>query len=844
MSRKRTCPDTAIESGSRRARIEAQSPKVDASKVRHALETHRPPRTETQREYVDRAVLTKVLKAARSAKPKCLYLLELMARIDSTGFYTTNGYRKLGLGRFYAKGASVQHLPKGVRAVLCCEAVADVDFERSAPTICLALCKCLSLESPQLEAIVLDRDAWLELTGCTKEMISKVMNGYSQQMHTWHDAQLALRAEMNSLDLAFSSSELSAPIRAILGERSPELRRVAVDTLEDCALSISIQVFERAGSLCVGRIYDGAHQLKRGRDGQPLDLDSIAASATAEIERALGFRLVARVKAFELPCDATTGEPCDTVEAASLFADDELPRPTKAAGILELVSERFDHPWFVVAPSDEERILVVRNTSDCTWSKDRYALKEYVKALEGELCVDPRSARLYDEIADFATKDAPSTVPGDLFSSGFMMRYGAHLLPFAHGHMLNLCTGAREAISPCQLVWSSCTLHWQIPEPAAYAELLRWSEHYLGDGQRAWMPATYAINASHVPLRTHFEPPSEGETELQCVARDVVSLLHSILGPLRETLLDRICAAFFERAHSRREFIILSGTGSEGKSLLFALLRLVAPALVVKAEALSVGGRGLTGNNESWFRAKEAAIVVTEEVDGVLDGNVYKDLSGGNGVSISCSKKYGHEIETTFRGLVILLTNSRLDFKPLDGALADRMLVARMPSKFVRSAAQAKAAYGEKAHVTVYAAFEDEQYVQRLFETDMRYRAALVACLFAHYRVRRGQYQPLDARYDGKKEYISQCSSNTPAGMFDACWRVDAASANEGRTAKDMLDIMKERVGPGELQWKNAMSLGCFLAQRYNGGLNCLPKMKEGHARSKVWYGFAPVDED
>jgi hypothetical protein len=43
---------------------------------------------------------------------------------------------------------------------------------------------------------------------------------------------------------------------------------------------------------------------------------------------------------------------------------------------------------------------------------------------------------------------------------------------------------------------------------------------------------------------------------------------------------------------------------------------------VVKAEALSVGGRGLTGNNESWFRAKEAAIVVTEEVDGVLDGNV------------------------------------------------------------------------------------------------------------------------------------------------------------------------------------------------------------------------------
>jgi hypothetical protein len=32
----------------------------------------------------------------------------------------------------------------------------------------------------------------------------------------------------------------------------------------------------------------------------------------------------------------------------------------------------------------------------------------------------------------------------------------------------------------------------------------------------------------------------------------------------------------------------------------------------------------------------------------MLDGNAYKDLSGGNGVSISCSKKYGHEIETAW----------------------------------------------------------------------------------------------------------------------------------------------------------------------------------------------------
>jgi hypothetical protein len=166
-----------------------------------------------------------------------------------------------------------------------------------------------------------------------------------------------------------------------------------------------------------------------------------------------------------------------------------------------------------------------------------------------------------------------------------------------------------------------------------------------------------------------------------------------------------------------------------------------------------------------------------------------------------------------------------------------------MPSKLVRSADGAKAAYDEKAHVKVYAAFEDEQYVQRLFETDARYRAALVACLYAHYRRRKGQYAALDARDDAKPEYVAECASSTPTGMFDSFWRVDPAFASEGRSAKEMFDEMKATTNPGELQWKNAMSLGWYLSQRFNGGINCLPKMVEGRARSNKWYGFARVDE-
>mmetsp|Transcript_13464 Transcript_13464/g.31555 ORF Transcript_13464/g.31555 Transcript_13464/m.31555 type:complete len:124 (+) Transcript_13464:953-1324(+) len=123
-----------------------------------------------------------------------------------------------------------------------------------------------------------------------------------------------------------------------------------------------------------------------------------------------------------------------------------------------------------------------------------------------------------------------------------------------------------------------------------------------------------------------------------------------------------------------------------------------------------------------------------------------------------------------------------------------------MPSKFVRSAEQAKAAYGQKAHVKVYAAFTDEQYVQGLFDTDPRYLAALVAALYAHYCKRKGQYAMLDARYDGKKEYISQCSSSTPASASTPNWRVDASAAQEGRSVKEMFNKMKVAASTGELQ--------------------------------------------
>lgn len=862
MTRKQ--PDSGFKSGlaPKRSKVQQQRPSSvstdDATaKVMRALRTHRPQPTETQCEYVDRAILTKILKAARKSKPKCLHLLEsFMRRFKEVGsmtcFYEARGYRKHGIGRFYAKGASVQHLPRGLRALLCQEAAADVDFERCAPTICLALARCVRTETPELEAIVRDRGAWLERTGCDKEMISKVMNGHSQNMHTWHSALLALRLEMRKLDCSFCAHELSAPIREVLGEgaHADELRRVAVDTLEDRALSLMIDTFEHAGSKCVGRIYDGAHQLKLSSNRESLDLDAIASAATDAIEREIGFRLVARVKPFEPPCDQSTGAPCETVEAAlaadALFAADEHQRPTTPADILELVAQRFDHPWFVVSPSDEERLLVVRDMLTGTWSMDKYALKEYVKAIGGELGICPRTVRLYDELADFASKDAPSTVPGDVFRGCYMMRHCAHLMPFADGKMLNLNTGAHEPILPSQYVWSKQVTNWSIPAEAAYAELLGWSKHYQRDHVGEWMPQTYAINTSHVPPRSRFEPPRAGETELQCIARDVASLLVSILGPLHDTVLDRICPALFERVHSTREFIVLSGTGSEGKSLLFALLRLVAQALVVKADALCVGGRGLCGNNESWYKAKGAAIVVTEEVGGTLDGNVYKDLSGGNGVSISCSKKYGHEIETKFGGLVVLLTNNRLDFKPLDGALADRMIVARMPSKFVRSAAKAKAAYGEKAHVKVYAAFGDELYVERLFETDPRYRAALVAYLYAHYCKRKGQYAPLDVRYDAKPEYVAECASSTPTGMFDMFWVVDQAASGISMSAKDMFQGMRNELALSSstlpLQWKSAASLGKYLSARFNGAQGTLPMSKDSGHGTKVWFGFARVD--
>jgi len=154
----------------------------------------------------------------------------------------------------------------------------------------LALCQVVGIEAPELEAIVHDRDAWLKCACCHKDMVSKVMNGYSQDMDQWQASLHALRSEMRSLDRALFASELSAPIRAVLGECASveEVRRTAVDTLEDCALSVVVETFEGAGSLCVGRIYDGAHQLKHDIDMRPLDLAAIAIEASAAVKHTLG----------------------------------------------------------------------------------------------------------------------------------------------------------------------------------------------------------------------------------------------------------------------------------------------------------------------------------------------------------------------------------------------------------------------------------------------------------------------------------------------------------------------------------------------------------------------------
>jgi hypothetical protein len=247
-----------------------------------------------------------------------------------------------------------------------------------------------------------------------------------------------------------------------------------------------------------------------------------------------------------------------------------------------------------VAPSDEERLLVVRDMEDGTWSMDKYALKEYVKAVEGELGVDPRTARLYDELADFAAKDAPATVSSDAFRGGYMMRYGAHLLPFAHGQMLNL--------------------------------------------------------------------------------------------------------------------------------------------------------------------------------------------------EMSSTQPY---------------------------------------------------------HVKAYAAFEDEQYVQRLFETDALYRAALVTCLYAHYRRRKGQYAPLHADYDAKPEYVVECASSTPTGIFDSFWKVDDKAPHVSRSAKDMFEEMRlELSAKGEqLPWRSAKSLGKYLSQRFNGSLGSVPGSEDNGHGAKLWSGFLRADD-
>jgi hypothetical protein len=303
-----------------------------------------------------------------------------------------------------------------------------------------------------------------------------------------------------------------------------------------------------------------------------------------------------------------------------------------------------------------------------------------------------------------------------------------------------------------------------------------------------WMPPTIPINARTVVTRRAFDSGSR--------IKDMIILFKTIFGPLYNTVLDRVAPAIFEREHGRREFLVLSGKGKEGKSLFASLLKMLFKSLVVPAEALKVGARGLTGNNESWHKAKDAAIAITEEVAGKLDGNAYKELSGGNGVSISCSLKYGHEIESIFRGLIILLTNNDLEFEPFDDALKRRLVAVQMPSKFVSDASELPEAYGSKAYVRVYAAFAEDKYVEKTIAADDLYKCAILAVLRAHYELRKGQYAQVESLYDLSDNYAAQNSGNTPHCQWLSFWEPDPRDCEE-RTCKELYDIMVPHVQQG-----------------------------------------------
>ena len=168
------------------------------STISTILLKYKPQRTDTQLEYVDPVKLAQITDTGRRSKPRphCMVLLENCLRaIDERGFFHTHGYRTHGLCRFYCTGASVQHMPKGIRALLCDEKVADIDFERSAPTICLALAEHIGLQMHELTAIVADRDSWCAAANCTKDTVNKVMNTYGKNKESWSDKLLALKAE-------------------------------------------------------------------------------------------------------------------------------------------------------------------------------------------------------------------------------------------------------------------------------------------------------------------------------------------------------------------------------------------------------------------------------------------------------------------------------------------------------------------------------------------------------------------------------------------------------------------------------------------------------------------------
>ena len=689
------------------------------------------PQTLTLTEEYDRDAMQELLAKASNG---VVYVegREGMQRIDlsqylgpslqNTGKVTVSYELKsgVGVGRYYSNTGH-QPFPSALRAHLTHCLYYDVDIKNAQPTLLLQLCRKLSIDAPNLQRYVENREELLKeaelmtTPNCTRDEAKNlfIVVLFGGSVRTWAknktlnpDASLcpfinALATEVHGI--ANRTFKQLQRLRSLIHKKrkadeklaDPKMRflSIVIQTIEcECLLSIR-RTLDSLGWSMDSLIFDGG--LVRRRTDREFGSNELETCEVMVFEDT-GYSIRLALKPLI----------CTELPVAT------LPVTDKAA--LETLHQLAGGDWKTV----DGVIYVYR---DGIWSPGETAFYDLVMRHCGVL--GPKYGQMLKHIRDVMQLAKTKNVFDDTWTKQLNC-LDPGLVPFANG-IFDVKTCTRREYERSDLL-------------------------------------TYKFD---------FDAPEPGE-DVDAEIADVRSILHRLFPDkrLHSEVVTRVAESIFSGRNTHKYFVQLYGEGNNGKTTLMRILQTAFPKWVQmpSVEHLVVHGGPRDANApQPWLvEVMGARILGFEEPSrGVkFDGALLK-LLRGNGV-VTGRALYKGNVSYTPSFTLWIAANDLIEIDPMDEAVLNSFHSFRMPSYFEERK-------GEAPLGTPYV-FQKIPNIEERFK-GRAHKLALLSVLRDYYlEYERGGLRPLESEYSLARIYKEE--NPRIREIFDSCIEEDDTS--------------------------------------------------------------------